>query len=106
MYFLNSKYSKVKPIDIKNSNDIAKLLPIKYKIGTNNSLSKKLDGNAWYNMKMKKMSVEDEKIIYKIINRDVLDGKNMQKVELGNVFQIGQIIKSKKKTKFAHKKNK
>lgn len=97
MHVLNSKYNKIDSIDIKKSSYLFKLLPVKTQVGKNTSLSKKLDGNAWYNMKTRKLTQEDEKVVYKIVNRDVLETKNMNKVELGNVFQIGQFVNGKKK---------
>ncbi|KAM0675680.1 hypothetical protein GVAV_001048 [Gurleya vavrai] len=101
MSIFSSRYSNLKPLFTKESKnlDIKEFLHIKKKIKPNFRINKeKLDGYGWFNMKISKVAAENEKDIFSIVNRDVLHKeKKLKKVDLGDIFQVGRIVKKKRR---------
>lgn len=94
---LKSKYDDLEPYLAENKEkDILDLIRCKEnKRKTTNS--KKHNDNGWFNTKTKRLTIKEEEELFKIANRDIFYGNEMEKVEIGEVFQIGTFVKEKKK---------
>ncbi|KAM0687177.1 hypothetical protein COBT_001585 [Conglomerata obtusa] len=100
MAILKNRYNSLKPLYTKETRneDIKLLLDVKTKIPVDKSYNtSKLDGYGWYNMKPQMLTHEDEREVYKIINRDVLTNGGLKKVEVGDIFHVGRFVKQKKR---------
>lgn len=90
---LKSKYDDLDPYFTKETKtkDILELMQPKTKSKPN------LKNDEWFDMKTQRLTTQEEKDVYKIMNRDIYFENGMEKVEVGDVFQIGTFVKQKRK---------
>lgn len=82
---LHNKYKNIEPYPKKLAPDfIHHLTAPKNAPKQKNNISKNQN-----------ITVEDQKEIYKICNRDLIYGNGYEKVELGEVYEIGTVVKDK-----------
>lgn len=49
-------------------------------------------------IKVYKLTEKEEREVFKLVNRDLLKKTGMERIELGDVYQVGTFVKEKKKT--------